>query len=331
MKASPLPAALAAALVALALALAFAPHAHAQDYPNRAVRIIVPYAAGGLPDVAMRTLAQQFSAQLGQPFTIENLPGANGSVGIAALLNAPADGYTLFSADPGHWAVTPAINPKSDYDPQREFVPVGLYAEHSPIFLVVGETLPVHNLHELVALARAQPGVLTYASPGIGSQHQLIMEDFKGSLGLDIRHIPYRSNAQAIPALIGGQVSMAIAAAAVVVPYAKDGRIRALGVARKERAAVAPQAAPMGDAGIPGFDHGGSLGLLARAGTPQQAIDVLSAALAKALAVPDVAARLAAIGLDPVQSSSPAALAARMSEDRAKYARIVKQLGGVLE
>ncbi len=320
-----------AALVAAVFAVAFALPAPAQDFPSRPVRIIVGYPAGGLPDVVMRMLAPQLSAQLGVPFTIENVPGANGRVGIAALLNAPADGYTLFAADPGNWAVDPAMNPNADYDPQRVFAPVALYAEHSPIFLVVAATFPARTLRELVALARAQPGVLTYASPGIGTQHQLIMEDFKASLGLDIRHIPYKGSAQTIPALIGGQVSMVITAPASVMAQAKEGRVRIIGVARKTRAASAPDAEPMGDAGIAGFDHGGSLGVLARAGTPHAAIDVLAAAFAKALAMPDVAAYLATLSFEPVRDPSPAALDARMREDRAKYTRIVKQLGKAIE
>src|SRR4051812_31643703 len=178
--------------VLLALVLAISAAASAQDYPNHSVKVIVPYAPGGQPDVAVRVLAQQFSTQLGQPYVVENIPGANGLAAINAFLKMPPDGYTLSHSDGGNWAINLALNPKLSYDPQRDFSPIGLYGQTTGLFLVVNSSVPVNTLQDLVAASKAKPGSLSYASAGIGSIHHLIMEDFKTALGLNILHVPYK-------------------------------------------------------------------------------------------------------------------------------------------
>ncbi|MSQ71603.1 MAG: tripartite tricarboxylate transporter substrate binding protein [Betaproteobacteria bacterium] len=317
------------ALIALAAALC-AP-AFAQEYPARAVKIIVPYAPGGQPDVAVRVLAQQFSIQFGQPFVIENIPGSSGIAAINTFLKAPADGYTISYGDAGHWAINVALNSKVGYDPLRDFVPVGLFGETTGLFLCVTDSVPVNNLQELIALAKAKPGALSYASAGIGSIHHLIMEDFRASLGLSILHVPYKGSAQAVPALVGGQVSMALASLAVVSPYARDGKLKILGVSTGKRSSLAPAVPTIAEIAIPGFDHAGGLGLVARVGTPQAVVDKLTAALARAVAMPEVVSRFATVGLEPIRDNSPAKLAERMREDRIKYARVVRLSGATAE
>lgn len=304
---------------------------HAQDYPNRSVKIIVPSAAGGQPDIAIRVLAQQFSAQFGQAFVVENLPGANGVPAWTAFLKAPADGYTLSYGDAGYWAINKALDPRLPFDPQKDLAPIGIYGETTGLFLVVNESMPARSLQELVALLRSKPGAFSYASAGIGSIHHLIMEDFKSSLGLNVLHVPYKGSAQAVPALVGGQVSMAIASLAAVSSYAKDGRVRILGVSTKKRSSMAPSVPPLADAGIPDFDHTDAVGLAARAGTPRATIDRLSAALARAVAMPEVVARFASVGLEPSTDTSPESLAERNRQNYVKYVRIVKLSGATAD
>jgi tripartite-type tricarboxylate transporter receptor subunit TctC len=219
------------------------------------------------------------------------------------------------------------MNPKLPYDPQRDFAPVGLYGENTGFFLVVNADVPARSLQELVALAQARPGALSYASAGYGTAHHLVMEDFKAGLGLDILHVPYKGTAQALPAVMGGQVSMTVSAAlGVTLAHAKEGRVRILGVSTKQRSPLAPGVPPMADAGIPDFEHRTALGLVARAGTPRADIDRLSATLGRIVAMPETMARFEANGIEPASDTSPEALAARIRKDRVTYGRIVKNL-----
>ena len=311
--------------------MAFCAAGNAQDYPNRLIKVIVPSAAGGQPDIAVRVLAQQFSLQLGQPFLVENIPGASGVAALTAFLKTPPNGYTLFCGDAGSWAINTALNPKLPYDPEKDFAPIGVLGYSTGIFLIVVKSLPAGTLQELVALVKSRPGAFTYASSGFGSIHHLIMQDFMASLGLNILHAPYKSSAQAIPDVASGQVSMALGSLAVVSPYVRDGRVKILGVSTNKRSSMAPNVPSMAEAGIPGFDHPAGLGLLARAGTARAIIDKLSAALAKSVAMPEVVARFATIGLEPAADTTPAGLAERIREDQLKYARVVKFIGATAD
>jgi tripartite-type tricarboxylate transporter receptor subunit TctC len=300
--------------------------AGAQDFPSRPIRIIVAYSAGGLPDVIARILVEPLSARLGQPVTVENLPGSNGVAAINALLAAPADGHTILSADAAHWAIYPAMTPKLPYDPVKDFAPVGLYGQNNGFILVVNPAVPAQTLQELITLAKARPGALSYASAGFGTAHHLVMEDFKSELGLDILHVPYKGTAQALPAVMGGQVSMTVSAAyAITLGHAKEGTVRILGVSTRKRSPLAPDVPAISEV-IPGFEHRTALGFVVRAGTPQAIIDKLSAALASVIANPEVAARFQANGVEPVTDASPRALGVRIDQDRTTYARVVKRL-----
>lgn len=307
-------------LVVCALALA-------TDWPARSVRIIVPYAPGGQADVAVRILARQFTEHFGQPFVVENLPGSNGTAAINALLRSPPDGYTLAYADAGHWAINLALNPQTPYDPERDFAPIGAYGETAGIVVVANAALPIRTLRELVAYATAHPGKLSYASPGVGSVHHIVMEDLKARLGLDIVHIPYKSSAQAVPAVVGGQVPLGVASLANVAAFAQDGRLRVLGISTRKRSALAPSVPPLADSGLPGFDHDAEVGLIARAGVPRPIIDRLARELAVIVANPEVVAGFAKAGLEPAADTSPEHLAERIRSDRRRYERLVRQAG----
>jgi tripartite-type tricarboxylate transporter receptor subunit TctC len=300
----------------------------AQDYPAKPAKIIMPYPPGGQPDIVVRLIAQQFTTQLGQPFQVEHLPGSGGMVATASLLRQPTDGYTIAYADAGSWAIYPAMNPKVEYDPLKDFAPIGLFAQSGGMFLVVNTSQSLGTLKDLMTQAKAKPGSLSYASAGIGTIHHLIMEDFKATFGLDILHVPYKGALQAIPALASGQVSMAIGAPSSVASYVKEGRFRVLATSAKERNPLAPDVPTIGEStGRPDFDHTGFMGMVARAGTPRAVIDKLSGAMARAIAVPEVATRFTSVGLEPVADARPEAAMEQMRKDFARYTRIVKTAG----
>ncbi len=314
--------------VATMLALAFAALGHAQEYPTRSVKIIVPYVPGGQADSGVRAVAFALTKQLGQSFVVENLAGSSGIVAMQVAMRAPADGYTLVYSDSGQYAINPALyGSKLPYDTLRDFTPIGLIADGGGLFLVVHASLPANNLQELVALVKAKPDFYTYASSGIGTGHHLTMEDFKARLGLKILHIPYKGTGQSVPALIAGQVSMGIAGLVSVAGFVKEGRLKLLGVNTAKSVVFAPNVPPMGDVAGADFDHGGGLGLLAPAGTPRAIIDKLSVAITKALTMPDTVTRFAAIGIAPAANSSPERLAETIREGKLKYAHIVKNAG----
>jgi tripartite-type tricarboxylate transporter receptor subunit TctC len=301
------------------LALGIAALSHAQDYPNRPVKIIVPYAAGGQADSGVRILANALSQQLGKPFVVENIGGSSGISAIQLMYN-----------DAGHWAINPALFAKLPYDTLRDLAPVGTFG-YTGLFLVASSSFPANNLQELVALVKAKPDVYTYASSGVGSPHHLTMEDFKAALGLKILHVPYKGTGQSVPALVGGQVSMGIAALTSVSGFAKEGRVKIIAVNSKQRSAFAPNVPPMADAGAPDFDHSAGLAIMAPAGTPKAIIDKLSGAIAKAVALPDTVTRFAAIGLEPAANSSPEFLTETIRNEKPKYARIVRISGAKLD
>ena len=304
--------------------------AHAQEYPARAVKIVVPYAAGGQGDSSIRIVANALTAQLGQSFVVENLAGSSGINAIQTVMRAAADGYTLVYNDFGHWAINPALYKTLPYDTLRDLAPVGLIAQ-TTLFLVATASFPANTLQDLVAAVKARPDFYSYASSGVGSPHHLTMEDFKAALGLKILHIPYKGSALSIPALVGGEVSMAIASLPAVAGFAKEGKVKVLAANSKGRSVFAPNVPPMGDAGIGDFDHSGGIGIFAPARTPRAIIDKLSAALAKAVALPDTVTRFAAAGLEPIANNSPERLIAIVTADRAKYARIVRVSGAAPE
>ncbi|MDO8774404.1 MAG: tripartite tricarboxylate transporter substrate-binding protein [Burkholderiaceae bacterium] len=298
----------------------------AQNFPAKPLRIIVPYAAGGSPDAVARILAQQLGTVMGQPVLVENLPGSSGIAAIEIVRNGAADGYTLLMADAAHWAVNRVTKAKLPHNFQKDMAPVSI-ASYSALFLAVHETFPASNLRELVAAVKAKPGTYTYGSSGVGSLHHLTMEAFKQGLGLDILHVPYRGTGQSVPALVGGQVHMAVAAYNSIGGFAKEGRVKIIAGNTRERMAMLAQFPPMGDAGLKDFHFPGENALFVPSGTPKPVIDRLAAAVAKVLMMPDIVAKLNAAGVEPPRQPGPAALAETIQRDIARYESVVRNAG----
>lgn len=314
--------------LALLLGLAAAPQARAQDpaaYPNRPVRIIVPYAAGGLADTMTRIVAQRLAESFSQQVVVENRGGGGGIAGTDAVAKSTPDGYTLLFADTGPLAINPSLYPKLPYDPVRDFAPVSLIGSSS-VFLIAHESVPVKSFADLVTLARAKPGQLNYGSAGAGSIHHLTMESLKAALGLDFVHVPYKGTGQMVPALVGGQVAIGFASLPSIASHIKAGRVKLLAINVLQRSPRAPEVPTIAELGVPGFDYPGHNGLVAPAGTPAAIIARLSAETARAVRHPDTVQRFNDIGLDPV-GSTPEAFAAQMRADIEKYARAVKMSG----
>jgi len=301
----------------------------AQAFPNRPIRIVVPYAAGGQPDVVARIVAKHMGTSLGQPITVENISGGTGVPAINSLLASRPDGYSLIVLDAGIWAINPAARADLPYDPEKSFTPVGMVTTSS-LFLAVHESVPANNLVELVALIKQKPGVFNYGSSGIGSVHHLTVEAFKQALGLDIAHIPFRGTGQSVPALVGGQVQMAVAGLNSLAQFEKAGRIKILGANTLARSPLAP-GIPAISSVAPNLDFPGQVGLLGPAGMPREAVEKLAQALDAAVQATDVITALKSAGMEPPLSRGPDALAKRIQSDRAKYGALITSLGIKLE
>jgi tripartite-type tricarboxylate transporter receptor subunit TctC len=256
------------------LAALVAPAATAQDYPAKPVRIIVS-AAGGLTDLMPRTFATKMFEKTGQPFIVEQKLGAGGVIGAEYVMKSPPDGYTLFVGFTGIFSVLPALGAKLPFDVNRDFMPIVLFAT-VPNVLVVHPSVQANSVKDLVALAKAKPGALTYASQGVGSSGHITGEQFKQATGTDILHVPYKGAAPAIQDLLGGQVNMLFD----VVPFAlaniRAGKVRALGIATEQRISVLPEVPTMAEAGVPGMEGGAWFALYAPAGTPKAVVDFLN-------------------------------------------------------
>jgi tripartite-type tricarboxylate transporter receptor subunit TctC len=318
------------AFVAAAFAVAFAAPLAAQEaYPSKPIRWVVPYAAGGLPDTIARIVAQKVGESLGQPVTIENRGGAGGIPGTEAVARAAPDGYTFLVADVGQVAINPHLYAKLSYDPAKDLAPVGLIATAN-LFLVANQAVPVKDFAELVALARAKPGILNYGSSGVGSIHHLSMESLKAALGLSIVHIPYKGTGQSIPALVAGDVTLVYSAMPSIAAHVKSGKVKVLAVSTAKRSPTAPEVPTVAELGVPGYDFAPEIGLLAPAGTPPAIVTRMSQEVAKAVRSPDVAQRFAQLDIVPV-GNSPAEYAAQIRAADAKYAEAVKVSGAKID
>lgn len=316
-------------LALLVAATGVATPASAQDYPAHPVKLVVPYAAGGLPDTMARVAGQKVGDALGQSFVVDNRGGAGGIVGTEAVAKSPPDGYTLLVADVAQIAINPHLYATLPYDGLKDFAPVSLMGI-APLFLVANPSLPVNNLRELVDYVRANPGKVSYGSSGIGSIHHLSMEAFKHAFGLNMIHVPYKGTGQSVPALLGGQVSLLFSAGPSIMQHWKAGKLKVLAVNSAKRSPQAPDVPTIAESGVPGFDYPAEIGVLAPAGTPAPVVARLSAEFAKAVKQPDVAERFAALGIDPVGSTAEA-YAAHNREAYKKYEAVVKQSGARVE
>ena len=313
----------------LLLVLLFASAAHGQSYPNRPIKIVVPYAPGGLPDTMARILATKLGESMGQQIVIENKGGAGGITGVTDVVKSPPDGYTLLVADVGQIAINPHLFTNLPYDPMKDLAAVSLVGT-SALYLVAHPSVRAGSFRELVALARAEPGKLNYGSSGIGSIHHLATEALKSGLGLDIVHVPYKGTGQSVPALLGGQVALLYSALPSIAGHLKDGKVKLLAISTAQRSPQAPEVPTVAESGIPGYEFVAEIGVLAPAGTPREVINRLAGELAKAVKQPDVAQRFGQLGIDPV-GSTPEAYAAINKAGFEKFARVVKASGAKID
>jgi len=298
--------------------------AQAQDYPARAVRIVSPFAPGGPNDIIARLVAQKLSEALGQGFVVENRTGAGGNLGTDFVAKAPADGYTLLFAGPGSLIINPLLT-KVPYDTARDFAPISIVAT-APNVLVVHPSVPAKTVKELIALARAQPGRLNYASAGTGSTAHFAVALFATMAGVELAHVPYRGTGPGVNDLVGGQVQLAIFGIPPVLPHVRSGKLRALAVTGKSRSPELPEVPTVDEAGVPGYEMNPWYGLLAPAGTPQAIVARLSSEVAKIVRSPDMREKLAAQGAEPV-GGTPQDYAAAIRADTVLWTRIVRETG----
>ena len=295
--------------------------ARAQAYPNRPVRIIMGFAPGASGDIAARLLAQDLGKHLSQQFIVENRTGAGSTIATNFVAHAAPDGYTLLQGTVAN-TISPIITPNIGYDFQKDFAPISLFAT-LPNIIVVNPSLGVHNVQELIKLAREKPGELTFGSAGVGGISHFGGELFNVMAGTKIVHVPYTGTAQAATDLLGGRLQVMFSPASTVLQFIAEGKLVALASTGARRASAAPDLVTVSESGLPGYDTVGWFGLLAPAGTPREIIDRVAAAANEALKAPEVAASLAVQGFDKA-GGSPEDFAAFIREDTAKWTRVAR-------
>jgi tripartite-type tricarboxylate transporter receptor subunit TctC len=313
-------------IVAALSILAAAGQAIAQaGYPEQSVRVLVGFTPGVAPDVTARLLAEGLSGALGKPVVVENVTGAGGNIAADRVAKASPNGYTLGMVGNGSLIFSPSLYEKLSFDPVKDFAPISQIFVAANV-LVVPSGVPARTLPELVALARSQPGTLTYAHAGAGTSQHLAAELFKSMAGVDIRPIAYRGTTALMPDLLAGRVSLAFANVVNALPLVREGKLRAFAVTSVNRSAVAPDLPTMGEAGYPGFEAVPWFGLMAPAGTAPAIIERLHRDTVKVLAAPDVRKKMNDLGLDVI-GGSPAELAVVIEREIPQWARIIKQAG----
>ena len=293
----------------------------AQTYPTRAIRLIVPFAAGGPTDVIARVVAQKLSESLGQQVVTENIPGAGGNTGVAMVAKAPADGYTVLVVSTG-FIVNPSMYAKIPYDPIKDFSPITLVAA-SPNVISVNPDFPAKSLKELVALVKANPGTYSFAQPATGSTPHLAGELFKLKYGLDLVTVPFNGAALAINSTIGGHTPIAFTALPPAMSNIKDGKLRGLAVLAAQRSAALPDVPTNAEAGVPDLESDTLTGIVAPAGTPRDIIERWRSDIAKMVAAPDVKQRLETLGFAPV-ANTPEEFGERIRVEIAKWGKVVR-------
>ena len=307
-------AALAAVMVAGA--------ALAQGYPNRPVKVVVPWPPGQATDIAARVVAERLQAALGQPFVVENRPGAGGAIGTDVVVKSAPDGYTILAASSGPLSIMPNLQ-KTPYEPLKDLAPVSLICM-TPFALVAHPSFPAANAKEFVAEVKANPGKYTFASSGTGATAHLFAELFNSMAGIQARHVPYKGSAPALTDVMNGSVTYAIETVAATQTHIKSGKLKAFGVTTARRTGAMPELPPLAEAaGVPGYDAAAWIGYAAPANTPREALTRLSGEMQKLLASDDVKARLVSLGLD-AYASTPDEMAAFMRREQERYAAIIK-------
>jgi tripartite-type tricarboxylate transporter receptor subunit TctC len=316
-------------MVALAAGLASPVIAQTPAYPQRPVRIVVPYPTGGSNDVIARILAQQLQEQWGQAVVVENKPGAAGNIGAAEVAKANPDGHTLLLTNINITSMNPALMATMPFDPQKDFAPISLLGT-TTLALVVHPSVPANTVIDLINLAQKEPGRLNYASSGNGSPQHMSAEMFKAMTRTQITHVPYRGAAPAVNDLLAGQVQVTVGVVNQLIPHIRSGRVRALGVTSRKRIAQLPEVPTLDESGVRGYESEIWLGLAAPAATPPALIDQLNQAVRKAMSTPEVSLRLQGQGID-VLLSTPAQMRQRSLEDLKRWGDIIRTAGIKLE
>lgn len=311
-------------LLAASLLLAFSATAAAQAFPSRPIRLIVAFAPGGSVDLVSRLVAQQAGEALGQVIVIDNRPGAGGALSAEMAANATPDGYTIHITS-ASLVVNVALGRKLGYDPLKSYAPVTLLASTQNA-LAATPGLPAKNVRELIALAKQQPGKIVFGSTGVGTSGHLTAEMFRSQAGISMTHVPYKSIGQTYTDLTAGRVSLFFPTLPGALPHHRAGRIRLLAVAGTTRSAALPDVPTIAESGLPGFEASTWYPILAPAGTPRAAVDVLHRQFVAALKVPEIARRLDGMAVDAV-GSTPAQLTAHIKSELAKWAKVVKLAG----
>jgi len=313
-------------LSAIAL-LVIALQAHAQSYPNRPIRIVVPFGPGGFTDVAARIIQKELAPAIGQPIVIENKPGAGSTIGTSEIAKAAPDGYNLVMISTTH-VISPHLYKQMPYDPIKDFTPVMKLAE-GPYVLIVHPSLPVRSVADLIALAKARPNTIDYASSGNGSAQHLVGALFVTMAGAPLSHVPYKGSSGAMNDVLGGIVKVSFVGVPNALPNLHAGKIKALAVTTKKRYAELPDVPTMDEAGVKGYDATIWLGLLAPPGTPREIVDKLNASITKILSTPDARKLMASAGVD-VATSSPEEFAALMQSELERWGKVVRETGATV-
>jgi len=319
---------LSACIAIAALALAGAT-AQAQTYPTKPVRVVVPFPPGGVADIVARLVAQKLSESMSQTFVVENRAGAGGTIGSEVVAKSAPDGYTLLMATTSTHAVAPSLYSRLPYSPEKDFAPITNVAS-SPLILIVGKNQPIHSVRELIALAKANPDKLSFASSGNGTVNHITGEMFKMQTGTVMTHVPYKGSALAFPDIMNGRVTFMFDYAISALPQIRSGAMRGIAVTSAKRSAMAPDLPTMIEAGLPGFEASLWVGFFAPAGTPQEIVNRLHDATVKALASKEMKEKFAQQGAEAV-GNTPAEFAAEIRADTARWARVVKASGAHID
>ena len=316
-------------LVAALLLSAASTLGHAQAWPAKPIKYIVPFAAGGTTDILARTISEKLSVALGQPVIVENKPGAGGGVGAAETAKAAPDGYTIMGGTISTHAINATLYSKLPYDPVKDFIPITLIAR-VPNMLVINNDIPAKNVAELVALMKANPGKWSFASSGNGTSQHLSGELFKGMAGVDMQHIPYKGSPPALTDVMGGQVNMTFDNITTAWVLAKGGKLRAIAVTTAQRSPIAPDVPTLAESGLPGYEIGSWQGVFAPAGTPPDVVKRLNAEIVKIINTPDVQKKLLDLGAEPVANSSED-FTAFVKTEVVKWGDVVRKSGAKVD
>jgi tripartite-type tricarboxylate transporter receptor subunit TctC len=313
-------------LIAATIAAALALSAQAADYPTKPIRVLVPFAPGGVVDTSARILTNKIAETKGWQFVVDNRPGANGFIAVGTTARATADGYTLLAAHTGEFSVNPMLFKNVPYDFERDFTSIIMVSD-APMLVVVNASSPFNNLKDLIAGAKAKPGQLTFGSPGTGSVNHMATEWLVAAAGAKALHVPYKGGAPAVSAVAGNEVVFTVAGLPGVLPHLQAKRVKVLGVTTAKRSPQVPDYMSAQEAGIPGVDASIWVGLFAPKGTPKDIVDKLYKASAEVLQMPDVKQRYASVGGAETTTMGTAAFNKRISSELERYRKVAAQVG----